>query len=145
MFPNRLIGRRKIYLHAAFMGSMKTILVATALASALTGPLQALENNALQTFATCVGRLSAVMEHQWMFDGPASDRTKVQRAHLLDLVEAVMEPQQAAEVLHWRISGKQAQSVLLTRSVFNSDADDAAWARAMALDFEQSCTGLLLS
>lgn len=127
------------------MGSMKTLLVATALASALNGPLQALENNALQTFATCAGRLSAVMEHQWMFDGPASERTAVHRAHLLDLVAAVMEPEHAPDVLQWRISGKQAQAVLLARSVFNSDADDAAWARAMALDFEQGCTGLLLS
>lgn len=127
------------------MGSMKTLIAAIALASALGGSAQALENNALQTFATCVGRLSAVMEHQWMFDGPASEKTNTSRAHLLDLVAAVMEPEQSSEVLQWRISGKHAQAILLSRATFSDDADDAAWARAQALQFEQGCTGLLLS
>lgn len=127
------------------MGSLKTLLAATGLVSSLGGPLPALENNALQTFAVCAGRLSAVMEHQWLFDGPASETTQRQRAHLLDLVAAVMDPAQAREVMQWRISGKQAQSVLLTRATFNSNADDAAWAKAKADDYAQSCTGLLLS
>lgn len=99
----------------------------------------------LRTFAACAGRLSAVMEYQWMFDGPASEQTKTQRAAVIDLVEAIMPPDRGREVLQWRISAKMAQSALLTRAVFNDDPNDAAWASAQAARFERACTGLLLS
>ncbi|PJI91351.1 hypothetical protein BC777_0177 [Yoonia maricola] len=99
----------------------------------------------LRTFADCAGRLSAVMEYQWMFDGAASEQTKRHRAAVIDLVEATMPPDRGREVLHWRISAKLAQSALLTRATFNADADDAAWALAQAQRFERACTGLLLS
>ncbi len=99
----------------------------------------------LREFATCAGRLSAVMEHQWLFDGAAADRTKAQRAAVIDLVEAVMPPDRGRDVLHWRISAKLAQSALLTRATFNEDPVDAAWAREQAKRFERACTGLLLS
>lgn len=99
----------------------------------------------LRTFATCAGRLSAVMEHQWLFDGPASDITKAQRTTVLELVEAIMPPERGAEVLQWRISAKLAQSALLTRATFNEDEEDATWAREQAEQFARECTGLLLS
>ncbi|EBA12819.1 hypothetical protein RCCS2_16019 [Roseobacter sp. CCS2] len=99
----------------------------------------------LRTFATCAGRLSAVMEHQWIFDGPASEHTKIQRAAVIDLVEAIMPTDRGREVLHWRISAKLAQSALLTRATFNDDERDAAWAHERAQRLRQDCTGLLLS
>jgi len=99
----------------------------------------------LHTFATCAGRLSAVMEHQWLFDGPASEQTKLQRAAIIDLVEAVMPPDREPEVLQWRIAAKVAQLALLTRATFNPDARDAAWAQQQATRFARECTGLLLS
>ncbi len=99
----------------------------------------------LRTFATCAGRLSAVMEYQWMFDGAASEQTKAQRAAVIDLVHAIMPPERGRDVLHWRISAKQAQSALLTRATFNENADDATWARRQADRFARECTGLLLS
>jgi len=108
-------------------------------------PAQSLEDDPLRTFANCAGRLSAVIEYQWMFDGVASEATQVQRAHVLDLVEAIMEPDQGRDVLQWRLSGKRAQSVLLTRATFNDDKADAAWAEQQALYYQQSCTSLLLS
>ena len=80
-----------------------------------------------------------------MFDGKASEQTKLQRAAVIDLVEAIMPPDRGRDVLHWRISAKLAQSALLTRATFNDNADDAAWARQQATQFERACTGLLLS
>ena len=80
-----------------------------------------------------------------MFDGAASERTMEQRAHVLDLIEAIMPADMGRDVLHWRISAKLAQSALLTRSVFNDDPDDALWAARMADRFTKDCTSLLLS
>lgn len=80
-----------------------------------------------------------------MFDGDASERTKQQRETVLELVSAIMEPDMGRQVLQWRLNGKRAQSVLLTRATFNEDAGDAAWAREQAKQYERSCTGLLLS
>ena len=34
----------------------------------------------LREFAVCAGRLSAVMEDQWMFDGPGSEKTAMELA-----------------------------------------------------------------
>lgn len=69
----------------------------------------------------------------------------MQRAAVIDLIDAVMPADRGREVLHWRISAKLAQSALLTRATFNDDRQDAAWAREQADRFARECTGLLLS
>ena len=127
------------------MRSLKTIALFLVLTSALAAPARAADHSQLQTFATCAGRLSAVMEYQWMFDGDASEQTKRHRATVLELISAIMEPDMGRQVLQWRLSGKRAQSVLLTRATFNQDTHDAAWAREQAELFERGCTSLLLS
>ncbi|WP_133175920.1 hypothetical protein [Yoonia sediminilitoris] len=99
----------------------------------------------LRTFADCAGRLSAVMEYQWMFDGAASEQTKAQRAAVIELIEAIMPQDAGRQVLHWRITAKQAQSALLTRATFNDDPGDAAWAMQTAERFRAECTSMLLS
>lgn len=127
------------------MSRVKTFLSVLLAGLVISSPVRAYEQTQLQTFAACAGRLSAVMEYQWMFDGEASERTALQRAAVLDLVDAIMEPDMGRDVLHWRLSAKQAQFVLLTRGTFNEDAQDAAWAMAEAKRYERACTGLLLS
>lgn len=126
------------------MGGMKTFIVIAVLACS-TAKAQSLDTqDQLRVFATCAGRLSAVMEYQWMFDGPASDATKTQRAALLDLIDAIMPPEQDRAVLQWRITAKHAQSALLTRATFNSNPEDAAWAAERAAHFQTECTWFLL-
>lgn len=131
------------------MGIMKTCILILALVfsvfSTAATASPAAPDRQLHSFATCAGRLSAVMEHQWMFDGAASEQTKAQRAAVIDLISAIMDPDQGREVLHWRLVAKHAQSVLLTRATFNDDPADAAWAQARAVRLTQDCTGLLLS
>lgn len=129
---------------------MKTVAhslaIVAALLSAPSLSAQTLDvQQQLKTFATCAGRLSAVMEHQWMFDGPASEHTEDLRDAVLELVEAAMPPERGSEVLHWRISAKVAQAALLTRATFNNDTRDAARARAQADRLARACMGLLLS
>ncbi len=131
------------------MGIMKTIaitivLLGSAWTTAASGSPGAADSQ-LRSFAACAGRLSAMMEHQWMFDGAASERTKAQRAAVIELINAIMEPAQGRDVLHWRLMAKHAQSVLLTRATFNDDPDDAAWAETQAVRLTQDCTGFLLS
>lgn len=109
------------------------------------GPVLATGNAQLVHFATCAGRLSAQMEYQWMFDGPASEKTAHQRAAMIDLINAVMQEDEGRSVLHWRISAKLAQSALLTRATFNNDASDAAWAAETAARLTDECTSLILS
>lgn len=122
------------------------LLLSFALLSAPSARAQPIDpDQQLRVFATCAGRLSAVMEYQWMFDGAASENTKIQRAAVIDLVEAIMPLDRGRDVLQWRISAKLAQSALLTRATFNENPSDAAWASAQAARFERECTGLLLS
>lgn len=123
---------------------MRTFLVIAALIAPPASAQAEGADEQLRTFAACAGRLSAVMEYQWMFDGPASERTKAQRAAVLDLIDAIMPPERGAEVLHWRISAKLAQSALLTRATFNDDPVDAKWAAQRAASQLADCTGFLL-
>lgn len=102
-------------------------------------------DNPLQTFAACAGRLSAVMEHQWLMQDPTSEATEAQRATMLTLVDAIMTPDQGRDVLSWRVDAKQAHAVLLKRATFNPDRTDAAWALRRADAELAACTGLLLS
>jgi hypothetical protein len=124
---------------------MRTFVICICLFLGMAHPAKAFEDDPLLTFAACAGRLSAVMEYQWMFDGAASETTQTHRAAVLDLLNAVMEPARGRDVLMWRLQAKQAQYVLLTRATFNEDPEDAAWAWSRASYYQKACTSLLLS
>ena len=101
-------------------------------------------NDQLRTFATCAGRLSAVMEFQWLLGGDVATRTEQQRAAVVELIGAIMTPEEGRTVLHWRVSAKHAQYALLSRATFSSDPVDAAWAADLAERRAMECTALLL-
>lgn len=126
------------------MGGLKTLFAALSLAAATAGPLRA-GQDMHWTFADCAGRLSALMEHQWLMGDPRADQTKAQRAAMIGLMEATMPPHEGREVLARRIEAKQAQAVLLTRATFNRDSADADWALRRAEMQISACVGLLLS
>ena len=90
------------------------------------------QQDALTLFATCTGRLSALMEHQWLTDGPQSEETARTRARMIGLLETVMPPGAGAEVLHRRIEAKMAQAALLGQATFATDPRRAATARRLA-------------
>mgnify|MGYP005756888271 FL=1 len=93
----------------------------------------------LYRFAQCAGRLSALMEHQWLTDPPASDRTEVLRARMLDLVEAASAPAEAPLALSLRIEAKHAHAALLRAASFGSNKA----ARRQALRLERDCAAIL--
>ena len=93
------------------MGGLKTFLVGLLLGH-LPAPAHSGDDLA-RIFAQCSGRLSALMEHQFIIDGPASERTKAERDQMVELLMAVAEP--GPQVMQWRLSAKVAQAELLGR------------------------------
>ena len=129
------------------MGGLKTHLPCLALLCALAAPLAARANSdipddPLHFFATCAGRMSALMEHQWLVDGPASDVTKARREAVLDVVASLTPPGQEAQVMGWRIEAKAAHAALLAQS---RHGDPVATTRATrhATALQDQCTAFL--
>jgi hypothetical protein len=101
----------------------------------------AAEEAALRLFATCTGRLSAAMEHQWLI-GADAGATQAARDAMEGLVQAATPPGDEARVMGWRVEAKLAQKALLARAAFGGFGQDVAATRAEALLVE--CRGLLL-
>ena len=97
----------------------------------------------VRLFATCAGRLSAVMEHEWLLSRPGSEATALRRSRMLDLLEAVTEERNARRILTLRIEAKAAQARLLSRAAFSLDAAEASRAEAAAGRFMARCDALL--
>ena len=116
---------------------LETFLAALAVGIVAGSPATA--DPLLRDFAVCTGRFSALVEHQWLVDGPASDASARARDSLWALVEAVAGPGEALTALNWRIEAKVAQKALLHRAWFA--ADRAAEQRSAQL--LQGCADLI--
>lgn len=135
-------GLRKI-----FSGLTLALLVAPigAPAHAMPGEMQEM----VRLFASCAGRYSATMEHEWLMgrDGRAAE---AQRRGFVALLDAVLPDARAAgmtgpQVLNLRIEAKFAQAQLLQTASFHDDParrDRAAQSAAREII---GCRGLLLS
>lgn len=121
------------------MGSLRTCLVATLGLMMSQSPAPAAETDLLRDFAVCAGRLSALTEHHWLLSrdptGPEAARDAT-----VALVDALMTPADAAQVMAWRITAKAATRALLLRADLQQD-DAAADRAAILLD---SCHAFLL-
>lgn len=130
------------------MGSLKTLLLALFLAHpVMAGDVTratVTPDSATHLFAICAGRLSALREHQWAFDGPASEQTGKDLAAMTDLLAAVSLPEQAVATMALRIEAKLAQRALLTRATLAPDPIIARHVANRAAQLMSGCTGLLL-
>jgi hypothetical protein len=99
----------------------------------------------LREFAVCAGRLSAVMEDQWMFDGLGSEKTAVELGAVVSLIEASIVPGEGRQVMAWRIDAKVAQRGLLHQARFAQDPKLAETAAARAEALAASCRAMILS
>ena len=71
------------------MCRVKSVLSSCVLALSLSpGVAMSAQDDLVSTFATCTGRLSALMEHQWLMDTSRADDTRDRRARMVDLLEA---------------------------------------------------------
>jgi hypothetical protein len=123
--------------NAEMARGLETFLTAMVLGFASGSPVSA--DPLLREFAVCAGRYSALVEHLWLVDGPASERAAEMRDGFLALVEAVEEPGMEAAVMGWRIEAKAGQRALLQRTFFTQD--QAAGTRSSQL--LQGCTDLI--
>lgn len=139
MFSNRFIDWQEIRRIVCFMDGLRAF---ACLALPLLAQPVAAEDAALRLFATCTGRLSAMMEHQWLTDGPASEATQRARDAMEGLVQAATPAGEEARVMGWRVEAKVAQKALLARAAFGGSGRDVAEKRAEALLAD--CRGLLL-
>lgn len=124
------------------MGSLKTFFLAVFLGLCASANL-GLANNApdpLHQFATCAGRLSAEMEHQWLLSDPDARRTEAIRQSMLDVLASLTQAEQSRTVLQWRIEAKTAHAALLSRATFRSDE----WASDMAHRLIRHCSSLIV-
>ena len=127
------------------MGRLKTICVLILPMAGLIQPQgAAADGPALSTdmtdhFAICAGRLSALMQHQWLFDGPAADVTERDRDAMVAVLDAATHPGDGPRAMALRIEAKAVHAALLAQAVFGRD--EAAQARANAL--VAGCTAML--
>lgn len=130
------------------MGALKTFLLMVSLAlpvQAGTLPLAPQPGEEqLYQFASCTGRLSALMEHQWLIDGPESERTAREVAAMATLVQAILPTGQGRRVLNWRIEAKVAQRALLMQADFGTDLPLRKKAKARTEVLLGACRALLL-
>ena len=101
------------------------------------------QDTQLHTFATCAGRLSALVEYEWMAEGAPSEEAQKYHDAAIALVAAVISDDKSRDVLNWRTSAKQAQFNLLLRTQAQN-REDAAWAAQRAQLLTRECTELLL-
>ena len=127
------------------MGSLRTQLcrgLVSLIALAQAPPLCAQTlPDPLAVFAVCTGRLSAVMEFQWLVQDPGSEETKARRDAMAGLLDAVTLD--SAQSL--RIEAKVAAAGLLRAARFGADPVAADWARRRAARLVVECSGLLIS
>ncbi|MEL6681759.1 MAG: hypothetical protein AAFQ09_03840 [Pseudomonadota bacterium] len=112
-----------------------------------TAPTHALSNDPdaqLRTFAACVGRLSAVLEHEWNNIGAVSSETALKRDAAAEIVAAIVSEERSRDILEWRNAAKLAQHRLLSRALTTHDAAEAAWALQQAEHYETACASLLI-
>lgn len=125
------------------MGALKTIL-GTAVGATLFAQSAAASQPLEQLFATCAGRLSAELEHQWLMRDPEAEATE----HLLDamiaLLDATGSDADRARLMAIRIEAKYAHGTLLRRATFNDRPMDASWAAGHAQSQLKVCSALLL-
>jgi hypothetical protein len=126
------------------MSGLKTLVCAPLCLALLAPALPAISQTTpdAEYFAICTGRLSALMEYQFLTDGPASDATRDRRDAMAELLSALAAPDDSARLMGLRVDAKWAHRALLEQAAFGPDPDRRAARQAERLT--AACTGLLL-
>ena len=114
-----------------------------ALAQTMPAAAQTLSADPLYLFATCTGRFSALIEHQWLVSDPASDQTARLRSAMIDLVEAASPAGPAPQVMQWRLEAKVATAGLLQRAHFGPTPQQKALANRQIAALIGTCRSYL--
>ncbi|WP_439124670.1 hypothetical protein [Marivita sp.] len=126
------------------MGALKTFGYAIVFSS-LTANLAEASDVLLNRVTECVGRMSAQIEHHWMFAETSTTEIERQRDHLLDILEALVTSDNAKSALAARINAKAAHASLLTQAAFARDGRQSKWAETRADRQLALCRDILLT
>jgi hypothetical protein len=99
----------------------------------------------IAVIASCTGRLSAVMEYQWLVQDPGSDDTRIKRDAMAELLRAVTPPGDVVRAMGVRLDAKRSQTVLLQAALFGADRTRSGWAARRADHLLRTCAALLVS
>lgn len=129
------------------MGSLRTLLAAFLLSLA-AGQVPALEarlapEDPTRLFATCAGRLYALLEYQWTTNPSEADITAEHRARMVELVTASARPGDPAP-LNWQIEARAAHARLLAQADQAKNERLRAHAKGRAMAETEACFALLL-
>ncbi|PWL34646.1 hypothetical protein [Marivita sp. XM-24bin2] len=124
------------------MGVLKTFRYA-ALLTCLAATAAKPEPDLLLRVASCVGRLSAQIEHHWLMSNQPTKGIETQRAHMLDILDALVTAEVATRALANRIDAKLAHASLLTQAAFSNDTRRATWAEKRAKQELALCSLML--
>ncbi|WP_168797940.1 hypothetical protein [Pacificoceanicola onchidii] len=119
-------------------------------ASLATMPLAAMPSGVREQaehFASCLGRFSAAMEHEWLMGRDGADALESRRL-FESLLEAVQPDARAeglsgSDILHLRIEAKFAQARLMQLAAFSDDDRRARHARLRATHLLGNCQSLV--
>lgn len=125
------------------MGGIRKIILGAVLSLGAPMPLAATEDIVL-VFAACTGRLSAQMEHAWLLGDTRADALQTQRQRFVSILDAIMPPDRAREVLNHRVAAKLAHSMILTTASFGTEPRASRLAKVHARQHVRSCETLLL-
>jgi len=131
---------------------MRSFLTIAFVVTVLASPGSALPispSERAKVFAVCAGHYSALVEHQRLFDGQASEASTERRdvfAMMLDAVwpDAVAYGVPEPAAMAWRVEAKAVQAALLSASVFNMVPERARPAKRVAQANIARCDALLL-
>ncbi|WP_299165204.1 hypothetical protein [uncultured Tateyamaria sp.] len=125
------------------MSRKRTIAVQALVALSLSAPAMAMDDLA-SVFAGCTGRISAEMEHAWLMNSDRADDLEGLRLQFVTLLDAITPPEQARQVLHFRIEAKLAHAAMLTTATFGTDPRLVHMAQNQAALRVRDCRNLLL-
>lgn len=127
-----------------FMGILKTLAFAATAGGIAAGAAASERDDRLAAFATCSGRWSAVMEHEWLMGRDGED-ARHHRRGFLDLLDATRTAQDdGPALLNQRIMAKHALSRLLQQADLGLDPMTARRAGAMARRHLGACSAMIL-
>lgn len=130
------MGSLRKYLSRLFPGLI--LLLQTTAPFAQTTP-----TDPLYLFATCTGRLSALIEHQWLLSDPGSGQTDHLRQSMIDLMEAAQPAHPGPQAMAWRLEAKVAAAALLQRATFGTTPAHQAMAQRQINALIAGCRALL--
>lgn len=95
-------------------------------------------------FATCTGRLSAVMEFQWLLGDAGADLTQARRDEMESLLLATTPEPELARAMQLRLEAKFATALLLRQGL--SGGPEALARNAARIErLLAACRGLIIS